>query len=119
MLRAMADGDGRALINMAEALFAAGATAPLDVPQLMETVQRRAPLYDKWQEGHYNLISALHKIAARLGYRRGALLARAHARRRRGPTRYIARRLVRFAVEDVGLADPDALPQVARRLGGL
>ncbi|MDE0389077.1 MAG: AAA family ATPase, partial [Rhodospirillales bacterium] len=59
MLRAMADGDGRALINMAEALFAAGATRPLDVPELMETVQRRAPLYDKSQEGHYNLISAL------------------------------------------------------------
>ena len=118
MLRAMADGDGRALINMAEALFAAGATAPLDdeasvpldVPQLMETVQRRAPLYDKSQEGHYNLISALHK-SLRGSDTDAALYWLARMLAGGEDPRYIARRLVRFAVEDVGLADPDALPQ--------
>ncbi|MCY4408507.1 MAG: replication-associated recombination protein A, partial [Rhodospirillaceae bacterium] len=110
MLRAMADGDGRALINLAEALFAAGAAAPLDVPQLMETVQRRAPLYDKSQEGHYNLISALHK-SLRGSDTDAALYWLARMLAGGEDPRYIARRLVRFAVEDVGLADPDALPQ--------
>ena len=119
MLRAMADGDGRALINLAEALFAAGAagplgdeaSVPLDVPQLMETVQRRAPLYDKSQEGHYNLISALHK-SLRGSDTDAALYWLARMLAGGEDPRYIARRLVRFAVEDVGLADPDALPQV-------
>ena len=118
MLRAMADGDGRALINLAEALFAAGAagplgdeaSVPLDVPQLMETVQRRAPLYDKSQEGHYNLISALHK-SLRGSDTDAALYWLARMLAGGEDPRYIARRLVRFAVEDVGLADPDALPQ--------
>ena len=110
MLRAMADGDGRALINLAEALFAAGASTPLDVPQLMETVQRRAPLYDKSQEGHYNLISALHK-SLRGSDTDAALYWLARMLAGGEDARYIARRLVRFAVEDVGLADPDALPQ--------
>ena len=110
MLRAMADGDGRALINLAEALFAAGASTPLDVPQLMETVQRRAPLYDKSQEGHYNLISALHK-SLRGSDTDAALYWLARMLAGGEDPRYIARRLVRFAVEDVGLADPDALPQ--------
>ncbi len=110
MLRAMADGDGRALINLAEALFAAGATRPLDVVQLMETVQRRAPLYDKSQEGHYNLISALHK-SLRGSDTDAALYWLARMLAGGEDPRYIARRLVRFAVEDVGLADPDALSQ--------
>ena len=110
MLRAMADGDGRALINLAEALFAAGADAPLDVPALMETVQRRAPLYDKSQEGHYNLISALHK-SLRGSDTDAALYWLARMLAGGEDPRYIARRLVRFAVEDIGLADPAALPQ--------
>lgn len=110
MLRAMANGDGRALINMAEALFAAGTAEPLDVAALMETVQRRAPLYDKSQEGHYNLISALHK-SLRGSDTDAALYWLARMLAGGEDPRYIARRLVRFAAEDVGLADPDALPQ--------
>ena len=115
MLRAMADGDGRAIINLAEALFAATASAagtatPLDVAQLMEAVQRRAPLYDKSQEGHYNLISALHK-SLRGSDTDAALYWLARMLAGGEDPRYIARRLVRFAVEDVGLADPQALPQ--------
>ncbi len=95
---------------MAEALFAAGASGPLDVPQLMETVQRRAPLYDKSQEGHYNLISALHK-SLRGSDTDAALYWLARMLAGGEDPRYIARRLVRFAVEDIGLADPDALAQ--------
>ena len=110
MLRAMADGDGRALINLAEALFAVEAAAPLDMRALMETVQRRAPLYDKSQEGHYNLISALHK-SLRGSDTDAALYWLARMLAGGEDPRYIARRLVRFASEDVGLADPDALPQ--------
>ncbi len=60
-LLAMADGDGRYLLNMAEELFALHGDTPLDTARLTEVVQRRAPLYDKGQESHYNLISALHK----------------------------------------------------------
>ena len=103
---------------MAEALFAAGATQPLDVPQLMETVQRRAPLYDKSQEGHYNLISALHK-SLRGSDTDAALYWLARMLAGGEDPRYIARRLVRFAVEDVGLADPDALPHALAGWGGL
>ena len=76
----------------------------------METVQRRAPLYDKSQEGHYNLISALHK-SLRGSDTDAALYWLARMLAGGEDPRYIARRLVRFAVEDVGLADPDALPQ--------
>lgn len=109
-LRAMADGDGRYLLNMAEALADLPQEAPLDVAALTATVQRRLPLYDKNREGHYNLISALHKSL------RGSDVDAAlywFARMSAGgeDPKYIARRLVRFAVEDVGLADPQALPQ--------
>ena len=109
-LRAMADGDGRYLLNMAEALLDLPEEAPLDVAALTATVQRRLPLYDKNREGHYNLISALHKSL------RGSDVDAAlywFARMSAGgeDPNYIARRLVRFAVEDVGLADPQALPQ--------
>ncbi|PWR19360.1 replication-associated recombination protein A [Zavarzinia aquatilis] len=104
----MADGDGRYLLNLAEELLTMEAPAPLDIEGLTEVVQRRAPLYDKAQEGHYNLISALHKSmrgsdvdAALYWYAR--MLAGGE-----GPL-YIARRLVRFAVEDIGIADPQAL----------
>lgn len=109
-LRAMADGDGRYLLNLAEELFALEREAPLDTAKLVETVQKRAPLYDKGQEGHYNLISALHKslrgsdVDATL-YWLARMLAGGE------DPRFIARRLARAAVEDIGLADPQALPQ--------
>lgn len=109
-LRAMADGDGRYLLNMVEALVDLSQETPLDVMELAATVQRRMPLYDKNREGHYNLISALHKSL------RGSDVDAAlywFARMIVGgeDPHYIARRLVRFAVEDVGLADPQALLQ--------
>jgi putative ATPase len=109
-LRAMADGDGRYLLNMAEALAGLPQATPLDVAALTATVQRRVPLYDKNREGHYNLISALHKSL------RGSDVDAAlywFARMIAGgeDPAYVARRLVRFAVEDVGLADPEALLQ--------
>jgi putative ATPase len=110
-LRAMADGDGRYLLNMAEQLAALPeGTAPLDVASLADLLARRAALYDKDREEHYNLISALHKSLrgsdpdAAL-YWFGRMLAGGE------DPRYIARRLTRFAVEDVGLADPGALTQ--------
>ncbi len=105
----MADGDGRALLNFAEALFAAQ-TAPLDCAGLTRFLQRRAPVYDKSQDSHYNFISALHKSL------RGSDVDAAlywFSRMLEGgeDPLYIARRLVRFAVEDIGLADPHALIQ--------
>ena len=109
-LKAMADGDGRYLLNLAEELFALDVEGVLDTAALVETVQKRAPLYDKSQEGHYNLISALHKslrgsdVDASL-YWLARMLAGGE------DPRFIARRLARAAVEDIGLADPDALPQ--------
>jgi putative ATPase len=110
-LRAMADGDGRYILNMAEELFALPAsTQPLDTKALMAAVQRRMPLYDKAQEGHYNLISALHK-SLRGSDTDAALYWFARMLAGGEDPRYIARRLTRFAVEDVGLADPQALPQ--------
>jgi len=109
-LKAMADGDGRYLLNLAEALFTTAGTAALDVQQLGTLMQKRAPLYDKAQEGHYNLISALHKSL------RGSDVDAAlywFARMLDGgeDPLYIARRLIRFATEDIGLADPQALAQ--------
>ncbi len=110
-LRAMADGDGRYLLNMAEELFALpAARPPLDTKALMAAVQRRMPLYDKAQEAHYNLISALHK-SLRGSDTDAALYWFARMLAGGEDPRYIARRLVRFAVEDVGLAEPQALPQ--------
>ena len=110
-LRAMADGDGRYILNMAEELFALPASVqPLDTKALMAAVQRRMPLYDKAQEGHYNLISALHK-SLRGSDTDAALYWFARMLAGGEDPRYIARRLTRFAVEDVGLADPQALPQ--------
>jgi putative ATPase len=109
-LRAMADGDGRYLLNLTEELFALDREVQLDTARLIETVQKRAPLYDKGQEGHYNLISAMHKslrgsdVDATL-YWLARMLAGGE------DPRFIARRLARAAVEDIGLADPQALPQ--------
>jgi putative ATPase len=109
-LRAMADGDGRYLLNMAEELLRLPPGPKLDTAGLAAAVQRRAPLYDKAQEGHYNLISALHK-SLRGSDTDAALYWLARMLAGGEDPRYIARRLVRFAVEDIGLADPDALPQ--------
>ncbi len=109
-LIAMADGDGRALINLCEALVAAAPDRPFDVAGLAQVVQRRAPLYDKAQESHYNLISALHKSLRGSDPDAGLYwLARMLAGGE--DPRYLLRRLVRFASEDVGLADPAALTQ--------
>ncbi|BBK30236.1 recombination protein MgsA [Stella humosa] len=109
-LRAMADGDGRYLLNLAEELFRLPAEPLLDAGRLVETVQRRAPIYDKGQESHYNLISALHK-SLRGSDTDAALYWFARMLAGGEDPIYIARRLTRFAVEDVGLADPAALPQ--------
>ena len=109
-LRAMADGDGRYLLNMAEELLRLPPGPRLDNAGLAAAVQRRAPLYDKAQEGHYNLISALHK-SLRGSDADAALYWLARMLAGGEDPRYIARRLVRFAVEDIGMADPDALPQ--------
>ena len=109
-LRAMADGDGRFALNLAQELYALDIAAPLDPSQLVETVQRRAPVYDKAQEGHYNLISALHKTL-RGSDTDAALYYLARMLTAGEDPLYIARRMVRFAVEDIGLADPNALVQ--------
>jgi putative ATPase len=109
-LIAMADGDGRYLLNLAEALFARGDDTPLDTQALTEVVQQRAPVYDKAQDSHFNLISALHK-ALRGSDADAALYWLARMLSAGEDPSYIARRLTRFASEDVGLADPQALPQ--------
>jgi putative ATPase len=110
-LRAMADGDGRYLLNMAEQLAALPEDAtPLDGAGLAELLARRAALYDKDREEHYNLISALHK-SMRGSDADAALYWYARMLTGGEDPRYIARRLVRFAAEDVGMADPQALPQ--------
>ena len=110
-LRAMADGDGRYLLNMAEQLAALPpGTAPLDPVALADLLARRAALYDRDREEHYNLISALHK-ALRGSDPDAALYWFARMLAGGEDPRYVARRLVRFAAEDVGLADPQALPQ--------
>jgi putative ATPase len=110
-LRAMADGDGRYLLNMAEQLQALpDDTAALDVPALSDLLAKRAALYDKDREEHYNLISALHK-AMRGSDPDAALYWLSRMFVGGEDPRYIARRLVRFASEDIGMADPQALVQ--------
>jgi putative ATPase len=109
-LCAMADGDGRYLLNMAEELFNLDGDTGLDVAGLAAAVQKRMPLYDKAQEAHYNLISALHK-SLRGSDTDAALYWLSRMFAGGEDPRYIARRLVRFASEDIGLADPAALPQ--------
>jgi putative ATPase len=110
-LRAMADGDGRYLLNMAEQLAALPQdTKPLDVAGLSDLLARRAALYDKDREEHYNLISALHK-SLRGSDPDAALYWFARMLAGGEDPRYIARRLTRFAVEDIGMADPNALTQ--------
>jgi putative ATPase len=106
----LADGDGRAMLGLVEEVFAA--TKPgevLDKAGLLTVVQRRAPIYDKKQDGHYNLISALHKTVrgsdpdAALYYLARMLVAG------EDPL-FLARRMIRMASEDIGMADPQALP---------
>ena len=109
-MRAMADGDGRYLLNMAEELLAMDTAAPLATAELARIIQQRMPLYDKSQEGHYNLISALHK-SLRGSDTDAALYWFARMIAGGEDPNYIARRLLRFAVEDIGLADPDAMVQ--------
>ncbi|MEM8573391.1 MAG: replication-associated recombination protein A [Pseudomonadota bacterium] len=112
-LISMADGDGRGLINLAEDVFLAvpaGSQTIVDRSGLAELVQRRAPIYDKGQDGHYNLISALHK-SVRGSDPDAALYWLARMFAGGEDPLYIARRLVRIAVEDIGMADPAALLQ--------
>ncbi len=110
-LRAMADGDGRYLLNMAEQIAALPAdTPPMDPGVLSSLLARRAALYDKDREEHYNLISALHK-SLRGSDPDAALYWFARMLNGGEDPRYIARRLVRFAAEDIGIADPNALTQ--------
>src|SRR5882724_11491464 len=109
-LRAMADGDGRFLLNLVEEIERLPREPALGPRELARLVQRRAPLYDKGQEGHYNLISALHK-SLRGSDTDAALYWLARMLAGGEDPIYILRRLTRAAVEDIGLADPQALVQ--------
>ena len=105
-----ADGDGRFLINQAETLLAAGLPEPLDPAGLGKLLQRRVAVYDKDREGHYGVISALHK-SIRGSDPQAALYYLARMLTAGEEPLYVLRRLTRAAVEDVGLADPQALQQ--------
>ena len=109
-LVASADGDGRFLLNQAETLFSVGLTDALDPAGLSAFLQRRVAIYDKDREGHYNLISALHK-SIRGSDPQAALYYLARMLTAGEEPLFVLRRLVRAAVEDVGLADPQALVQ--------
>jgi putative ATPase len=105
----MADGDGRASLTLTEEIWrAARAGEIFDAAQLQEIVQRRAPIYDKSQDGHYNLISALHK-SVRGSDPDAALYYLCRMFDAGEDPLFLARRVVRMAVEDIGLADPQAL----------
>lgn len=109
-LIASADGDGRFLLNQAETLFAIEIAEPLDPAGLAALLHRRLAVYDKDREGHYNLISALHK-SLRGSDPQAALYYLARMLVAGEEPLYVLRRLVRFASEDIGLADPQALVQ--------
>ena len=110
-LLAMADGDGRTCLNLAEEVFSLPAPKqPIDRTQLTRIVQRRAPLYDKNKDGHYNLISALHK-SVRGSDPDAALYWLARMLVAGEEPLFLLRRVVRMAVEDIGMADPQALTQ--------
>jgi putative ATPase len=111
-LVAMADGDGRYLLNLAEQIFTGmpEGAAPLDAEALGRAVQKRMPLYDKAADGHYNLISALHK-SVRGSDPDAALYWLARMLTAGEDPLFLARRIVRMAIEDVGLADPQAVSQ--------
>lgn len=105
-----ADGDGRFLLGQAETLYAAKLGAALDPAGLGTFLQRRVAVYDKDRDGHYNLISALHK-SVRGSDPQAALYWLARMLVAGEEPLFLARRLVRMAVEDIGMADPHALPQ--------
>ncbi len=109
-LLGMADGDGRAVLNLAEDVYEAAREGdpPVDAEKLVALVQRRAPLYDKNRDGHYDLISALHK-SVRGSDPDAALYWFCRMIDGGEDPLYLARRMVRMAVEDIGLADPQAL----------
>ncbi|MCW5682060.1 MAG: replication-associated recombination protein A [Xanthobacteraceae bacterium] len=108
-LARMADGDGRAVLTLSEEVWRAARKGEVfNSAQLQEIVQRRAPIYDKSQDGHYNLISALHK-SVRGSDADAALYYLARMLDAGENPLYIARRVVRMAVEDIGMADPNAL----------
>ncbi|KLE33869.1 replication-associated recombination protein A [Aurantiacibacter luteus] len=109
-LIASADGDGRFLLNQAETLYAAKIAEPLDPAALGQFLQRRVAVYDKDREGHYNLISALHK-AVRGSDPQASLYYLARMLTAGEEPLFLARRLIRMAVEDIGMADPGALTQ--------
>ena len=109
-LVASADGDGRFLLNQAETLFDVALDAPLDPVGLSRFLQRRVTVYDKDRDGHYNLISALHK-ALRGSDPQASLYYMARMLTAGEEPLYVLRRLTRFASEDIGLADPQALVQ--------
>ena len=109
-LVASADGDGRFLLNQAETLYSAQIPEPLDPAALGQFLQRRVAVYDKDRDGHYNLISALHK-SLRGSDPQAALYYLARMLTAGEEPLYVLRRLVRFASEDIGLADPQALVQ--------
>jgi len=109
LLARMADGDGRASLTLAEEIWRAARTGEtFDQAALQNVVQRRAPIYDKKQDGHYNLISALHK-SVRGSDPDAALYYLARMLDAGEDPLYLARRIVRMAVEDIGMADPQAL----------
>lgn len=109
-LAAMADGDGRYLLNICEELFSLKTKKKIDSDELVKLVQKRVPVYDKSRDGHYNLISALHK-SMRGSDADASLYWFARMLDGGEDPLYIARRLVRFASEDIGMADPQALIQ--------
>jgi putative ATPase len=109
-LIASADGDGRFLLNQVETLFSIEIGEPLGPGELSDLLHRRVPVYDKDREGHYNLISALHK-SLRGSDPQAALYYLARMLVAGEEPLYVLRRLTRAAVEDVGLADPNALLQ--------
>lgn len=109
-LMSSADGDGRFLLNQVETLFSAGLSQTLDAAQLSQFLHRRMPVYDKDRDGHYNLISALHK-SLRGSDPQAALYWLARMLVAGEEPLYVLRRIVRFAAEDIGLADPQALVQ--------
>ena len=109
-LTASADGDGRFLLNQVETIFDVDLEAPLDPAGMAALLHRRVPVYDKDREGHYNLISALHK-AIRGSDPQASLYYLARMLVAGEEPLYVIRRLTRAAMEDVGLADPQALVQ--------
>ena len=112
-LKALADGDGRYFLNLVEEVYALDRKEPIETAELSELLQRRAPVYDKDREEHYNLISALHK-SVRGSDPDAALYWLARMLSGGEDPLYVARRVVRMAVEDIGLADPSVLTSALR-----